>query len=243
VNGAIGKSVRVLEALATARGPIRLSTLADELVMQKSTVHRVLGELIELGYAEQDASGLYRPTLRMWELGVNIVADLPIRQVASSALVELHDTTGETVSLVVRSGDDALYLDKLISARPMRFTTRVGSRIPLPVPAGGKAILAFSDDGPDVVARLAKEADPRWAIDEAKVLRAMGHARRTGFVLSSAQQGVKSVAAPILDRDRRPVGALSVSAPTELMEQEGRTSIIDDVVATATRLSDSLGRL
>jgi IclR family acetate operon transcriptional repressor len=240
---AIGKSVRVLEALATARGPVRLSALADDLVLQKSTVHRVLGELIELGYAEQDASGRYRPTLRMWELGVNIVADLPIRQVASSALVELHDRTRETVSLIVRSGDDALYLDKIVSARPLRFTTRVGSRVPLPVPSGGKAILAFSDDGADVVARLAKEADPRWAIDEQKVLRALGHARRTGFVMSSAQQGVKAIAAPILDRDRQPVGALSVSAPTERMEQRGRDAIVDEVLGTATRLSDSLGRL
>ena len=62
-----------------------------------------------------------------------MVADLAIKQVASGALQQLHDLTGETVSLTVRSGDDALYLDKIVSPRPVRFTTRVGSRVPLPI--------------------------------------------------------------------------------------------------------------
>ena len=123
----MAKAFAVLEALSRAKGPSRLSALASDLDLQKSTVHRILGELSALGYVVQDdGTGLYRPTLRTWELGTAVVADVPIKQVASGALLRLHEQTGETVSLVVRSGDDALYLDKIISPRPVRFTTRVG---------------------------------------------------------------------------------------------------------------------
>src|SRR5690606_19424135 len=84
VDSAVAKAFGLLEALAQAKGPSRLSTLATELGLQKSTVHRVLAELIGLGYVERDeATGLYRPTLRTWEIGTAIVADLPIKQVAS----------------------------------------------------------------------------------------------------------------------------------------------------------------
>lgn len=242
--GAVGKSFLVIEALVAAHGPVRLSTLADQLDLQKSTTHRVLNDLIELGYVVQDGeSGMYRPSLRMWELGQTVVADLPIKQVAANSLFQLHANTGETVSLIIRSGDDALYLDKIISPRPVRFTTRVGSRVPLPIPAGGKAILAFSPDGDEVVRELADKRDPHYPIEVDKVLRSLDRTRGSGYAMSSARQGARSIAAAVLDRNRKPVGALSVSAPTERLDRSAQDAVIAEVVVTATHLSESLGRL
>jgi DNA-binding IclR family transcriptional regulator len=244
MTGAVAKSFQVLEALST-RGPVRLSTLASELGLGKSTVHRILAELVELGYADQEGdSGRYRPTLRTWELGTAVVADLPVKQASAGALQELHHLTGETVSLVVRSGDDALYLDKLVSPRPMRFTTRVGSRVPLPLPAGGKALLAFADDGPEVVERAAQRPELRGVLDVDKVVKELTAARRRGYaVATSAQRGVTSVAAAVLDRDDRPAAALAVSAPTDHLVRGRRDEVAAAVVSTATRLSESLGRV
>lgn len=234
----------MLEAISQAKGPVRLSALATGLGLQKSTVHRVLGELTELGYVEQDeVNGLYRPTLRMWELGLTVASDLPIKQVAAGALQQLHERTGETVSLVVRRDDDALFLDKLISPRPRDFSTRIGSRVPLPAAVGGRAILAFSDDGEAVVDRFERRADPEYPIPAEQVRRAMAEARRSGYARTSTRAKVRGVAAPVFDRGRVPVGALVVSAPPERVDKERFDEIIDDCVTTATRLSESLGRL
>ena len=52
---ALGKGLAVLEAVASARGPVRVSHLAAELGMQKSSVHRVLQTLVEEGWLAQDA--------------------------------------------------------------------------------------------------------------------------------------------------------------------------------------------
>jgi DNA-binding IclR family transcriptional regulator len=244
VDSAVAKAFRVLEAVSDAHGFSRLSQLAADLGLQKSTVHRILGELVELGFVEQDETrGLYRPTLRTWEIGTTVVADVPIKQVASGALQQLHDATGETVSLTVRSGDDVLYLDKLISPRPMRFTTRVGSRVPLPLAASGKAILAVSPDGEQVVERLARVPELRDRIDVEQVLKALVEARRRGYAVSSARPGVQSFAAAVLDRNEEPVGALSVSAPTERLDRAKRSAIAEAAVSTALRLGESLGRL
>ena len=243
MGGAVAKSFLVLEAVSRSTGPVRLSALADELGLQKSTVHRVLAELVELGYVGQDpASGLYRPTLRTWEIGTAVVADLPIKQVASNTLHDLHRQTGETVSLVVRSGDDALYLDKIISPRPVGFSTRVGSRVPLPATVGGLAILAASDDAPDVLRRLATRTDLRTPIDLDATLRSLDTIARRGYAASSARERVVGVAAVVVDRSQAPAGALTVSAPSDRMTREQRTTTIDHVVAAAARLGESLGR-
>ena len=243
MGSAVAKSFLVLEAVSSANRPVRLSSLAEELALQKSTVHRVLAELVELGYVGQDEStGLYHPTLRTWEIGSAVVADLPIKQAAAPTLNDLHEQTGETVSLVVRSGDDALYLDKIISPRPMGFSTRVGSRVPLPSTVGGMAILAASHDGPEVVRRVAARTDLPSPIDTGTTLRSLDTIRRRGHAVSSGKHRVVGVSAAILDRDQRPAGALIVSAPTDRMTSEQRATTIELVVAAAARLGESLGR-
>src|SRR5690606_35113096 len=143
------------------------------------------------------------------------IADLPIKQVASGALHQLHGRTGETVSLVVRSGDDALYLDKIVSPRPLRFTTRVGSRLPLPLTAGGKAMLAASADGADVVRRFAARPDLAHPVDVDRLLGELAEARERGYAIATGRPGLVGIAAAIVDRDDEPVAALTVSAPTD----------------------------
>ena len=244
MESATAKSFRVLEAVSRAKGSSRMSDVASDLGMSKSTVHRLLAELIELGYVEQvAATNLYRPTLRTWEIGTAIVADLPIKQVASTALEDLHRRTGETVSLMVRSGDDVVYLDKIVSPRPIRFTTRVGSRVPAPFTAGGKAILALSDDGREVVERVAARATPDDDFDLERALRELVDARRRGYTMSRAHPGVLSIAAAVIDRDDLPIAALSVSAPTERLTKDLRADAVEAVLMAVTNLAESLGRL
>lgn len=244
MDSAVAKAFGVLEAVTRAKGPSRLSALAADLGLGKSTVHRVLGELTALGYVVQDeATGLYRPTLRTWELGTAVVADLPIKQAASGALLRLHERTGETVSLVVRSGDDALYLDKILSPRPLHFTTRVGSRLPLPLTAGGKALLAVAEDGDDVVKRLAGRSGAGHHVDVDRLLAELEDARRLGFAVATGRPGLVGIAAAIVDRDDQPVAALSVSAPVDRLPDSARPAVIEAVLTTAANLTESIGRV
>jgi IclR family KDG regulon transcriptional repressor len=244
VQSAVAKSFRLLEALSAAGGPTRLSVLASELGLQKSTVHRVLGELIELGYAERDATtGLYRPTLRSWEIGTAVVDDLPVRQAAAGSLWELHRRTGETVSLTVRTGDDVLYLDKIVSPRATRCTTRVGSRVAAPLTAGGKALLSQAEDAEEVIARVAQRPRIGALVDVDQVRRELVLARRRGYAISRRRPGVVGIAAPIVDRDSRPVAALSVSAATERCDRVARAEIVEAVLTAVAGLAESVGRL
>src|SRR5690606_35867403 len=182
-ESALGKGLRVLEQLARAGGAVRLSNLAADLGLQKSAVHRILQTLVEAGWATQEPdTGLYRASLKTWELGTVIVGSLPVKQAATPVLHELHRTTGETVSLTVLDGDDVLYLEKLLAPRPIGFTTRVGSRVPAPLTVGGRALLAYEPDFEAVVDRLLAERGEDL-FDRKRALADIRKARKDGYVV------------------------------------------------------------
>ena len=243
MDTALGKGLRVLEAVATADGPVRLSYLATELGMQKSSAHRVLRALVDAGFVAQDpATDLYTATLKVWELGSAVVNAVPVKQAATTVLQELHRRTGETVSLSVLDGDDVLYLDKIVSPRPMGFTTRVGSRVAAPLTVGGRAMLAFEDDPEAVVRRVARRL-AKGTLDVEKALADVRRARDDGYLIGvgRADRGIVGIAAAVPGPGGRAAAGLTVSAPAKRMSPKREQEIVDALLLAAAGLGDAIG--
>jgi DNA-binding IclR family transcriptional regulator len=63
-------------------------------------------------------------------------------------LARLRDATGETANLIVRDGEQAVYLDQVESRHALRHAGWAGRRIPLT--RGAAAMALTGDDGPHV---------------------------------------------------------------------------------------------
>ncbi|MGH6956748.1 MAG: IclR family transcriptional regulator [Caulobacteraceae bacterium] len=238
------RAFAVLEVLAGSPEPMRLSAVALRLGLQKSTSHRILQTLVGLGYVEQvQETGCYAAGLRLWELGEGIATAHPVKRAAAGFMQDLHRTTGETVSLTILSGDDVLYLDKIISPRPVRFTTRVGSRVPAVLTSGGKAILAYAADGAEIAGRSAGNLGGRRRTTVENVLEELEEVRRNGYATSSFNPGIVSFAAPVMSRDGQAAAALSVSAPTERLSAAKRREVIEAVRSACAHMAERVGRL
>lgn len=235
MDRAVGRSFQLLEALVRARGGARLSDLAAETGLQKSTAHRILGTLCALGYAEQDGTR-YRPSLKVWELGAEVVAELPIRRAATGFLQSLHRATGETVNLTMMSGDDVIYLEKITAPRPVRFLARVGSRIPAVLTASGKAMLATRPDAAEIVARAAA----RRPLDIPAVMAELAEARRRGYALSGYSPGVTSIGAAVVIGGAPSQSGLSVSAPSDRLAGPRRDAVIEALLEACSRMAEAL---
>ena len=232
MDRAVTRSFEILECLARARQPIRLSDVAAATGLQKSTVHRILGTLCALGHARQDDSGRYGPTLR----AAGVVSAMPIYQVASGYLQALHRATSETVSLTILSGDDVLYLEKIVAARPVRFHTRVGSRAPAPLTASGKAMLAFRPDARSIADRLAAVRD----LDVPALMTELSQVRQRGYALSGYSPGVTSIGAAVAAGGAPPSAALSISAPTDRLTARKREAFVEALLETRARMTEAL---
>jgi IclR family acetate operon transcriptional repressor len=238
------RAFSVLERLASSREPLRLSAIARELGLQKSTVHRMLSLLVALGYAEQvKDTGCYRATLRLWEMGQAVIVEHPVKRAAAAFLQELHRATRESVSLVILAGDDVLYLDKLFSPRPIRFTTRVGSRVPAPLTAGGKAILAHDPDARAIVKRVAASAGHKQSLKLEKLMRELAEVREHGYSSSSYSPGVLSLAAPVMGHDGQAAAAISISAPASRVNAKKKAEIIEHVLGVSAQIAERVGGL
>lgn len=244
MDSTVSKGLTVLELLVRASGPMRLSAVASELGLQKSNAHRTLATLIAGGFVVQDEeSGRYRPSLKLFELGSKVVADHPARRAAAPYMQDLHKNLGETVNLYVLDKASVLVIEKLLSPRPLRFSSQPGSRLPVATTAAGRAMLAY-EPGPDVLLQQSLEAirmPPRLEIDADEVLGSLEAIRTRGFAeaVNSWTPGIFSIAAPILRSDGRAGAAIGVSGPIERQNEENRAAIIEALLTTSARIAEN----
>lgn len=215
----------LIEVLAAHPAGTSLQQLSQEAQLAKSTAHRLLASLVGLGYAMQDQeTGRYRLTLKMFELSSGIVNSMDIMSVAKLHLERLAQRTGEAVHLVIRDGQDIVYLYKTESG-PMRMSSRVGLRSPLYCTGVGKAILAALPEAE--VNEIWRHSTPKKltgkTITDLPSLRVqLAEVRACGYAVDDEENelGIRCVAVAIPGPGGRPESAFSISGMVPYMSDE-----------------------
>ena len=235
---------QLIESLAAHPAGAGLQRLAQDTDLAKSTVHRLLASLVSLGYAAQDENGRYRLTLKMFELSSGIVNSMDIMDVAKVHLERLAQRTGEAVHLVIRDGQDIVYIYKTESG-PMRMSSRVGLRSPLYCTGVGKAILATlpADEVTNIWQHTTPQKLTTHTIVEFDALQAqLAEVRTNGYAIDDEENelGVRCVAVAIPGLGGRADSAFSISGLAPYMTperirriatlaQDARTDIMADL--------------
>ena len=211
----------LLSLLANQQAPVNLKVLASESGLHVSTAHRILGALATIGLVEHQVGGLYRLGLRWLEYGNLVRERLEVRDVARPFIEELHNAIGEPVNLAIRDGDEIIYLDRAsANASRIRVVYRVGSRAPLHLTSLGKLFLA--EDTPEQVADYAARTGLPGNTEHSLVKlsslnKALKEVQQSGIAFDNeeAEPGLRCVAAPVRDDQRKLVAAISVSSTIE----------------------------
>lgn len=235
---------QLIESLAAHPAGAGLQRLAQDTDLAKSTVHRLLASLVSLGYAAQDENGRYRLTLKMFELSSGIVNSMDIMDVAKVHLERLAQRTGEAVHLVIRDGQDIVYIYKTESG-PMRMSSRVGLRSPLYCTGVGKAILATlpADEVTNIWQHTTPQKLTTHTIVEFDALQAqLAEVHTNGYAIDDEENelGVRCVAVAIPGVGGRADSAFSISGLAPYMTperirriatlaQDARTDIMADL--------------
>ena len=201
--GVLDKAVAVLDALEA--GPLSLPELVDATGLPRATAHRLAAALEVHGFVGRDGEGRFQLGARLSQPGLPALA--------RPALEALQETTGESVQLYVRRGDQRLCVEALESPHGLRTIVPVGALLPLEVGSAGK------------------------------VLREDPTALRRGWAESveERQRGVASVSAPVYE-DGRLVAAVSVSGPVERTTRAPGRRYAKAVVAAARALDVALAK-
>jgi len=235
---------QIMELLSIHGRGLPLSEICKETGLPKGTASRMLSALIAHGYATQDVENRkYRLTMRMFQVGSRVADSSGILRTAQPFLDELAQQTKETVHLVTRMDNEVLYLYKEDGgAGYVRMASYVGLHNPMYCTGVGKCILAFLPD--EVLRDIWNRSQivaytPKTIVDleemrlEAKRIREQGYA----LDMEEHEEGVRCIAAPVLDANAIPLAAISLSAPATRLCDERIWELVPEVLETAKKIS------
>jgi DNA-binding IclR family transcriptional regulator len=179
-------------------GELGTNELARRTGMTPSTVSRQLGTLAASGLVERvPASGRYRLGLRVVQLANALLARLDVRTVARPHLQELVRATGETATLSVPGGEDAVTIDFVAGTHQIQPVSRLGRPSVAHATSAGKVMLAFS--GRSLPAGRLRAYTPRTITEPKAVAREIERVREQGWAqaIEEREPGLSAIAAPV----------------------------------------------
>lgn len=237
------RTFTLLEVLASREEPVSLKDISEKTGLHPSTAHRILNDLTIGRFVDRPEPGVYRLGMRLLELGNLVKARLSVRDTALGPMRELHKQIQQPVNLSVRQGDEIVYVERAYSERSgMQVVRAIGGRAPLHLTSVGKLFLA-ADDPQRVRAyatRTGLMGNTRNSLTQLPTLeRELAQCRRLGMARDNEELelGVRCMAAGIYDDQGKLVAGLSISAPSDRLD-EGWAAKLQ---ATADEISTSLG--
>jgi DNA-binding IclR family transcriptional regulator len=220
----VGKTFRVIQAMAEAKADVRLTDLSRQLPQPKASVYRILYTLSQLGYVRQDPqTETYQLTDRV---GWNVRGDVKetLRAASLPWMEKLRARFEQTLSLGLLEQGGVLYVDILEGLGAIRMSAKPNTYAPLHATALGKSILAFLDPGEAermLTAGPLRKYTDNTITSPSILLRQLSRIRKQGYALDNEEneKGGRCVGAPILDSGGKPFAAISVSGPTSHLRE------------------------
>jgi len=215
---------QIIEALAAAGQPMRLTALANHLGEPKARMHRHLSTLKHLGFVDQDAqTECYKLGLKLAHIGQAAMDQFDLRRLAEPYMLKLRDLTGQTVVLSIPASGDAIVTAVCESPNLVTISVRLGYRLPAHASAQGRLTLAFapSELQQRVLGRKLQSFTPHTMTDGAKLRERLARLRAQLYEVSMDETllGISAVAAPILDFHNELIGAIAIVGTTQYVHE------------------------
>ena len=239
----IERMFTLIDVLASREDSISLKDISEKAALHPSTAHRILNDLATGRFVDRTQPGSYRLGMRLLELGNLVKGRLNVRDAAVAPMRELHKLTQQPVNLSVRQGDEIVYIERAFSERSgMQVVRAIGGRAPLHLTSVGKLFLAADDPQRTraYASRTGLQGHTKNSITELNALeRELSKVRQYGQASDNEELelGVRCMAAGIYDDQDRLVAGLSISAPSDRLEE----TWLPKLKETARQISESLG--
>lgn len=238
------RGLRILRALAAdgAQGK-RLIDLSATLGMNQATIHRLLQMLVEEGIVEQTSTRRYRLSVEFFSLAATASNPDGLRDICRPSLLRLSSILSDTTFLLVRSGFDAVCLDRCEGPFPIRtFTNDIGGRVPLGVGQAGLVLLGHlpPDEREEVIRFNVPRLVGLGVYDEVFLRTEIDRMLSLGYANCDAGliPGMTGVAVPVFDRRGTAVSAISVGTLTDRLRGDRLPTVVQLLKAEA----EAIGR-
>jgi IclR family transcriptional regulator, KDG regulon repressor len=239
---------RLLDCFSTLRRSLSLTELCELTGYPKSTTHRLISSMKEIGFLDQDGErDRYRLGIKLFELGNMVLSNMELHREARPFVDALSRISGQLVHLAVFDGRQAVVIHRSDPCSEAGTPLTLVENAPVHCTSVGKAILAFQPQL--IIDRVAadglKRFTPNTVTDPGKLARELEAVRARGYAVDEGehQPGLRCIGAPVRDRTGCVVAGLSVSGPSWKIPAAEVTAMSEIVIHHAAGLSAKLGHV
>ncbi|WP_342600921.1 IclR family transcriptional regulator [Psychrobacillus sp. FSL H8-0483] len=215
-------------------------------MIPKTSVYRMLLTLEEMGFVEKGNDSKYRLGLLFLTYGNLVSTRLDIRQIAYPIMQDLHKELKEAINLIVKQGEEAIYIEKVDVFQKVRLYTAIGRRSPLYTGACSRVILSFLQDD-EIESYLDQVELKSFALgtitDKETLKESIRNARRDGYTISHSEleNHTSAIAAPIFNHKGQVVGGISIAGIEANYQNENIVIFANKATEAANEISKRLG--
>jgi DNA-binding IclR family transcriptional regulator len=239
--GSVARALAIVDVLAESDHGLGVNELARRLRVNASTASRLLGTLQDGGIVERSADGRYGLGLKLLALSDRVLAQLDVRELARPWLTWLVEQTGETATLSVPGGGDAITVDFVPSPSTVVSMARLGRPSVPHATAAGKVMLAFgasiAQSGPLMGYTERTVTEPAALAEVLERVRQSGIAEAVG----EREPDLSALAAPVLGRGGELVAIVGLQGPRARLPAAKRRALREPLRRAAAEISRSLG--
>ncbi|GLQ34833.1 IclR family transcriptional regulator [Amylibacter marinus] len=243
-DGTVGKALEVLDQVAAYGRPVKFSELLQDSPYPKATLFRFLQTLTNQQMLSLDTdTGAYSLGIRLMRLAHAAWKNASLAPIARPFLEQLATEVGEAVHLAQLDNGQVLFVDKLRATDRFETLAQVGHVAPAYCTGVGKAMLAFL--APKRLQIVLQQQSfykftttTKGSADD--LSEELAKIRKSGIAFDHEEheQGINSIAAPILSTNGRIVGAISIASATTRFDTEALKQFRQPLLKTAKLIGD-----
>ena len=247
MSGVMERTLAILERLATEVPGVPLATLANELDIPRSAVHRLLTDLASLGYVRQTRErGDYVLTTKLVSMGLNYLKHSGVVDMTQPIMDRLAEASGELIRLGVVDVDHITWVSLSQGARNgLRYDPDQGIDAKLSCTSSGHVWLSTLPEA-DAIAIATKQglgrpADygPNAPASIGAMMKRVRDAKKLGYALTleTYAPGLNAISTAIVPPDRGAVGVLAMSGPSVRLNERKMREWAPELMAAAADIA------
>lgn len=212
---AVERALEVVLAFGADRPTLTLGEVAAVTGLSRGTAQRYLYTLQVLGYVESDGAR-FRLGARVLDLAAAYLESTTRWSVAEAFVRALSEELDESSSISVLDDTDIIYVVRSPRRKFIQIVLEVGTRLPAWVTSMGRVMLADLPEEQQRAILATSTIQPltsRTATSVERLLAELGRVAADGYCIldQEIEIGLRSVAVPLRDGDRRVVASLNVT--------------------------------
>ncbi len=219
-KGTVARVIELLKYIAESENPSSIKDLSESLNLPPTTVHRLINQLVNHGFAERSSERRYRAGKEFSRIGALASQKIELVNYVTPIMHGVVEACDETclLGIYLPTSSSMMFVHKLDSTSLLRYQPQLFKSRSIAWGASGRAILAWLPHNPMLRAINTAPPSPATGIKLPNVdtlLRQLENIRKNGYAISNGQQtqGAIGLAAPIFNPIGQVIGDLCITIP------------------------------